>query len=91
MHVSNLNRVKKFPDRPNSELIVERGDRVDFDESLLPEDSWEIELDTDEYEVEQILDVRSGRNTRYGRIHKQYLVRWKEHSGLTWIDEADLN
>ena len=47
-------------------------------------------MGTDEYEVKEILDVRSGRKTRYGRIHKQYLVRWKEHSDLTWIDEADL-
>ena len=31
--------------------MVERGDRVDFDGYLLPEDSWEIELDADEYEV----------------------------------------
>ena len=51
--------------------MVDNGDRVDFDESILPEDSSEIELDADEYEVEKILDVRSGRKTRYGRIHKQ--------------------
>ena len=36
---------------------------MDFDESLLPEDSWENDLATDEYEVEKILDVRSGRGS----------------------------
>ena len=71
--------------------MVDSGDRVDFDESLLPKDSREIELDADEYEVEAILDVRSGRKTRYGRIHISYLVRWKEHKDLTSIDEDDLN
>ena len=51
----------------------------------------ENELDTDEYEVEKILDVRSGRKTRYDRVHRQYLVQWKPHSDPTWIDEADLS
>jgi hypothetical protein len=64
---------------------------VDFDEALLPEDSWENELAADEYEVEKILDVRSGRKTRYGRVHRQFLVQWKQHNDPTWIDEADLN
>ena len=82
VHFSKLKRVVKFPDRPNGMLRVDSGDRVDFDESLLPEDSWETELDADEYEVEEIWDARSGRKTRYGRIHKQYLVRWKEHNVL---------
>ena len=77
----------KFPYRSNSGLVVDSVDHVDFDESLLPEDSWEIELDADKYEVEVISDVRSGRTTRSGRIHKQYMVRWKEQKVLTcmWI------
>ena len=37
VHVSKLIRVVKFTDRPNSGLMVENGNRVDFDESLLPE------------------------------------------------------
>ena len=47
----------------SAELRVGDG-RVDSDESLLMED---IVLGTDEYEVNKILDVRSGRKTRYGR------------------------
>ena len=39
--------MEKFPDRPDSELMVDREDLVDFDESLLHEDSWEIELNAD--------------------------------------------
>ena len=39
LHASKLKRVVKFPDRPNGELVVDSGDRIDFDESLLPEDS----------------------------------------------------
>ena len=49
------------------------------------------EFEADEYEVKKILDVRSGHKILYGRIHKQYLVRWKEHSDVTWIDKDDRN
>ena len=62
-----------------------------FDETLLPEVSWEGNIDADEFAVDKIIDVRSGRKTRHSRIHKQYLVQWKEYSDPTWIDEADLN
>ena len=91
VHVNKLERVVTFQDRPNCDLVVDNVDRVDFDESLLPEDSWEIELNTDEYEVEDISDVLSGCKTRYVRTHKQYPVRRKEHNDLTWIDEAVMN
>ena len=91
VHVSKLKLVVQFPDRPGNVLVANCEDSVDFDESLLPEDSWENELAADEYEVEKILDVRSGRKTRYGRVHRQFLVQWKQHNDPTWIDEADLN
>ena len=70
---------------------MDESDRVDFDEALLPEDSWEGELDEGEFEVEKIVDVRSGRKTRYGRVHHQFMVQWKGHSYPLWVDEADLN
>ena len=47
-------------------LNVEEADRVDFDEALLPEDSWKGDLEEGEFEVEKIIDVRSGQTTRYG-------------------------
>ena len=37
------------------------------------------------------MDVRSGRKTRYGRVHRQFLVHWKGYDDQTWLDEADLN
>ena len=91
VHVSKLKLVVQFPDRPGNVLVADCEDRVDFDESLLPEDSWENELAADEYEVEKILDVRSGSKTRYGRVHRQFFIQWKQHNDPTWIDEADLN
>ena len=91
VHLSKLKKVKTFPERPKDQLTIDETDRLDFDESLLPEDSWESDLEEGEYEVEEILDVRSGRKTRYGRVHRQFLVKWKGHADLSWVDEADLS
>uniref|UniRef100_H3H6A1 Integrase catalytic domain-containing protein n=1 Tax=Phytophthora ramorum TaxID=164328 RepID=H3H6A1_PHYRM len=91
VHVSKLKLVRRFPDRPDASLLVAKSDRLDFDEALLPEDSWETPLDEGEFEVEKIADVRTGRRTRYGRVHRDFLVFWKGYDDPTWVDEADLN
>ncbi|POM69833.1 LOW QUALITY PROTEIN: Hypothetical protein PHPALM_13841 [Phytophthora palmivora] len=61
VHVSKNKPVRQFPDRPQIRA--------------LPEDSWIRDLDSDEYEVEKIVDMRPGR-------------RYDEP---TSVDEADLN
>ncbi|OWY91006.1 hypothetical protein PHMEG_00040591, partial [Phytophthora megakarya] len=91
VHVSKLKLVKDFPDRPRVELTVDEADRLDFDEILLPEDSWVPDLGADEYEVERISDVRSGKKTQFGRIYREFLVHWAGYDEPTWVDEADLN
>ncbi|GMF29743.1 unnamed protein product [Phytophthora lilii] len=91
MFISKLKLVRRFPDRSTLALTVDEGERLDFDEVLLPEDSWETELGEDEYEVERIADVRSGWRTRYGRVHREFLVYWKGYAEPSWVDEADLN
>ena len=74
----------------NGGLKGDDEDCVDFVESLFPEESQKIEWDANEYEVRKASDARQGRKTRQGRIYKHYLVRWKDHKYLTWIDKADL-
>ncbi|KAE8970172.1 hypothetical protein PR001_g27286 [Phytophthora rubi] len=91
VHISKLKLVRTFPDRPTARLLDERSERVDLDEALLPEDSWTRELDEDEYEVEKIADMRTGKRTRYGRIYREFLVHWRGYEDPTWVDEADLN
>uniref|UniRef100_A0AAV1U787 Chromo domain-containing protein n=1 Tax=Peronospora matthiolae TaxID=2874970 RepID=A0AAV1U787_9STRA len=91
VRLSKLKKVKTFPERPKDQLTIDEGDRLDFDEALLPEDSWESDLEEGEYEVEEILDVRSSRKIRYGRVHRQFLVKWKGYPDLSWVDEADLS
>ncbi|KAG3060410.1 hypothetical protein PI124_g21685 [Phytophthora idaei] len=60
VHVSRLKPVTEFEDRPMVRLApeVEEKHRTDFDEELLPEDSWEQEPAADEFEVEAILGDR---------------------------------
>ena len=91
VHVSKLKRVREFPDRPSDRLTVDEADRIDFDECLLPEDSWTRELEEGEYEVEEILESRVNKKTRYGRQRREFLIRWKGHADPSWVDEVDLN
>ncbi|OWY95697.1 reverse transcriptase [Phytophthora megakarya] len=91
VQVSKLKLVKDFPGRLRVELTVDETDRLDFDEILLPEDSWVPDLRADRYEVERISDVRSWKKTRFGRIYREFLVHWTGYDGPTWVDEADLN
>jgi hypothetical protein len=91
VHVSKLKPVRMFPDRPTTPLAVDGADRFDFDEALLPEDSWDRALEEGEYEVEKISDVRTGRRTRYGRTLREFKVHWRCYEDPTWVDEADLN
>ncbi|OWZ08999.1 hypothetical protein PHMEG_00018361 [Phytophthora megakarya] len=66
--------------------------RFDFDEELLPEDSWETyDADDDVDEVEQILNVREGRTTRYGRTRREFHVKWRGYRETSWVDGLDLN
>ncbi|KAE8881312.1 hypothetical protein PF003_g34773 [Phytophthora fragariae] len=90
-HISKLKLVRTFPDRPTARLLDQGSERVDLDEALLPEDSWIRDLDEDEYEVEKIADMRTGKRTRYGRIYREFLVHWRGYEDPTWVDEADLN
>ncbi|OWY90994.1 reverse transcriptase [Phytophthora megakarya] len=83
VHVSKLKLVKDFPDRPRVERTVDEADRL--------EDSWVPDLGADEYEVERISDVRSGKKTRFGLIYREFLVHWTGYDEPTWVDEADLN
>ena len=91
VRISKLKLVRSFPDRPVARLEVEETERLNFNEALLLENSWEGNLAEEESEVDSIRDVRSGWKTRYGRTHRQFLVRWKGHKEETWVDEANLN
>jgi hypothetical protein len=90
VHISRLKPCFGWGDRPTEEK-EHPGELVDFDEALLPEDSWEVDEEEGEYEVESILDSKTIRPTRTGRVRKQYLIQWKCGGEPTWVDEDELN
>jgi hypothetical protein len=79
VHVSRLKPRILHPARPNVQMEVLED--IDFDEALLPEDSWEPS--PGHYEVEEIRDVR-WHHCRGGRKRKEYLVKWARYEEPTW-------
>ncbi|CAH0480932.1 unnamed protein product [Peronospora belbahrii] len=80
VHLSKLKRIREFFDRPSTALETDEIGRVDFDEYLLPEDTWARELEEGEYEVEEILEACTGKRTLYERQQRKLLVRWKGYA-----------
>ncbi|GMF44554.1 unnamed protein product [Phytophthora fragariaefolia] len=93
VHVSRLKAVKEFGDRPKVRLTRELTDeaRLDFDDELLPEDSWEPDSLAGAYEVEFILDDRRPMETSTRRSVREFLVKWVGYDKLTWEPMTNLS
>ncbi|OWZ12944.1 hypothetical protein PHMEG_00013815 [Phytophthora megakarya] len=65
MQLSKLTVVRTFPDRPTATLAMDEENRVDFDEALRAEDSWELPFDDDEFVVERVTDQAYGGRRSY--------------------------
>jgi len=89
VHISRLKLFVSQTQRPIIDLAENAGELVDFDEELLPSDSWE-QIEDNEYEVEEILDDQLIRKAKTGRPIKQYKIKWKDYAETTWVDEEDL-
>ncbi|GMF41788.1 unnamed protein product [Phytophthora lilii] len=78
VHVSRLKAVSEDDRRPTVELVngLSEDERFDFDEELLPEDSWEPEAGDDKYIVEAILDDRWPISTGTERRQRESYVKW---------------
>ncbi|KAG3074365.1 hypothetical protein PI124_g14721 [Phytophthora idaei] len=78
VHVSRLKAVNEFPSRPRTRLTqdVTEESRLDFDEELLPEDSWEPDRLAGEFKVEAILDDRMPLSTSTERSVQEFKVKW---------------
>ena len=91
VHVARLKLRKVFPTRPTIEIAVEDQPRLDFDEALLPEDSWAPDESQGMFEIDEILDHRLIKKTRQGRRRAEYYVRWKGYEEPTWVAEEAMN
>ncbi|GMF54743.1 unnamed protein product [Phytophthora fragariaefolia] len=93
--VSNgrLKPVRDDNRRLTAELVDGLGEdeRFDFDEELLPEDSWEPEAGDDEYVVEAILDDRWSISTGTGRNQREFYVKWLGYEDPTWEPVSNLS
>ena len=75
--------------RPSHKLNDTSLKQFDFDEALLPEDSWapdEIEFG----EVEEILDHRE-KTLKSGQRKVDYQIKWASTKEVEWLPAKDLN
>ncbi|OWZ11556.1 hypothetical protein PHMEG_00015413 [Phytophthora megakarya] len=89
VHISRLKPRALFPKRLSLRLDILEDD--DFDAALLPEDSWEPDSVHQEYEVEEIADLRWTICTRNARRIREYLIKWKGYDELQWLPVSQLN
>ena len=92
----HFNRLKRCYDafkRPDSDPDDTSMQPWDFDEALLPEDSFEPDEEEGIFEVEKILDRRDVARTRSGIAKREYLIKWKgyDESYNTWEPESGLS
>ena len=48
-------------------------------------------MEEGEFEVDRIVDVRSGKKTRFGRVYRRNLVYWKGYNDPLWVAEVDFD
>ncbi|GMF52992.1 unnamed protein product [Phytophthora fragariaefolia] len=77
VHVSRLKAVKELGERPTTRPRPELNEteRFDFDEELLPEDSWEPDENENRFEVEAILDDELPLSTSTSRAQRRFKVK----------------
>ncbi|OWY90669.1 hypothetical protein PHMEG_00041100, partial [Phytophthora megakarya] len=93
VHISRLKPLNEFSSRPTTLLAPEIAEdsRMDFDEVLLPNDSWEPDHIAGEYEVESILDDRRPLQTSTEKSVREFKVKWVEYDEPTWEPASHLS
>ncbi|OWZ06512.1 LOW QUALITY PROTEIN: hypothetical protein PHMEG_00021226 [Phytophthora megakarya] len=89
VHISRLKPRALFPKRPT--VRTEIDDHDDLDAALLPENSWEVDNTNNEYEDEEVLDLRWSKRTRTSKRTREYLVKWKGYDEPDWVPLAQLS
>ncbi|OWZ10345.1 LOW QUALITY PROTEIN: reverse transcriptase [Phytophthora megakarya] len=89
VHISRLKPRALLPKRPTVRTEIDDDD--DLDAALLPEDSWEVDNTNNEYEVEEILDLRWSKRTRTSKRIREYLVKWRGYDEPDWMPLSQLS
>ncbi|POM73426.1 Hypothetical protein PHPALM_9729 [Phytophthora palmivora] len=92
IHVSRLKKVVDA-ERLTTRLIaeLEEDQRFDFDEELLPEDSWEPDEGASQYEVEVILDDELPLSTSTARNERRFKVKRVGYEEPSWEPLSNLS
>lgn len=90
VHIARLKLRQEFDSRPSITSWIPEETRLDFDEALFPEDSWEPDQESGKYAVVEVLNKRD-RKLRGCRRIREYLVKLKGYEQPDWIGEPDLN
>ncbi|RAW23694.1 hypothetical protein PC110_g19879 [Phytophthora cactorum] len=90
VHISRLKAVTGSSERPKTRLTAEldESQRIDFDEELLPDNSWEPDTNVNHYEGEVILDNKLPSSTRHLVDYRQ---QKKRENRLQMVQVADEN
>ncbi|POM61068.1 hypothetical protein PHPALM_29975 [Phytophthora palmivora] len=93
IHVSRLKKVVDAEKRPTTRLIaeLEEDQRFDFDEELLPEDSWKPDEGASRYEVEAVLDDELPLSTSTARNERRFKVKWVGYEEPSWEPLSNLS
>jgi hypothetical protein len=91
VHLSRLKLCSEEWNRPMEEIVVDENSEIDFDEALLPEDSFEPDPSQNIWEIDEIIDDRLCRKLRTGKSTREYLVRWKGFNKPSWVNEQALS
>ena len=91
--MSRLKGDNDTSERPTTRLVACLDDtsRFDFDEELLPEDSWVPDEESGRYEVGAILDDDLRFSTSTDRTQRQFLMKWKGYKAPTWDPLSNLS
>ncbi|OWY97186.1 hypothetical protein PHMEG_00032348, partial [Phytophthora megakarya] len=93
VHVSRLKAVNEICDRPKARLARDIAEEaiLDFDEELLPEDSWMPDEVAGDFEVDAILDDRTPMSTSTDRPVREFEVKWVGYESTTWESASNLS
>ncbi|GMF24269.1 unnamed protein product [Phytophthora fragariaefolia] len=93
VHVSRLKAVKELGEWPTTRLRPELNEteRFNFDEELLPEDSWEPDENENRFEVEAILDDELPLSTSPSRAQRRFKVKRVGYDEPSWEPLSNLS
>ncbi|KAF1786373.1 Chromo domain-like [Phytophthora cactorum] len=71
--------------------LIKVDDDDDLDAALLPDNSWESDSGSNEFEVEINLDLRWSKRTRNSKRSWECLIKWRGYDDPEWLPVSQLS